>query len=220
MCQLGLRAIIGALFPGGHWGRTSLTRSMATRTFWQNNESHSGSNRFLAANACSGAAPDIYWPQTIERPTWGRWWRTQPTWKKTTGIKQHCCCHWHLNAPFLNNFHNISVESTGLANFRPASRIELNRIGSGHKRDHWVFGPCKAQSILGGGSKIGRLRPKRYLPASISLRTRGKTFISVIDVTTSSNVPNCESIPRVSSIRKKSTDQRWSDAFGHAQMGH
>ena len=40
---------------------------MATRTFWQNNESHSGSNRFLAANARSGAALDIYWPQSNHR---------------------------------------------------------------------------------------------------------------------------------------------------------
>lgn len=35
----------------------------------------------------------------------------------------------------------------------------------------------------------------------------GKIFISVTEVTTPSNVPNCESIPSVKSIEKKSIDQ-------------
>jgi hypothetical protein len=34
--------------------------------------------------------------------------------------------------------------------------------------------------------------------------------MSTTDVTTPSRVPNCESMPRVKSIRKNSTDQNWA----------
>ena len=34
--------------------------------------------------------------------------------------------------------------------------------------------------------------------------------MSTMEVTTPSNVPNCESIPNVNSIRKERTDQNWA----------
>lgn len=37
----------------------------------------------------------------------------------------------------------------------------------------------------------------------------GNSFISIKDVTTPSNVPNCESIPNVNSIRKNNIAQKF-----------
>lgn len=42
-------------------------------------------------------------------------------------------------------------------------------------------------------------------PIIHSLGRFGNSFMSINDVTTPSNVPNCESIPRVKSIKKNST---------------
>lgn len=46
-----------------------------------------------------------------------------------------------------------------------------------------------------------------HVPVKISLRKFGNSFISTMEVTTPSKVPNCESIPRVNSIKKNSTAQ-------------
>lgn len=44
-----------------------------------------------------------------------------------------------------------------------------------------------------------------FTPIIHSLGRFGNNFISTKDVTTPSKVPNCESIPKVNSIKKKST---------------
>lgn len=43
-----------------------------------------------------------------------------------------------------------------------------------------------------------------------SLDMPGNSFISTREVATPSNVPNCESMPSVNSIRKNSTAQNWA----------
>lgn len=52
-----------------------------------------------------------------------------------------------------------------------------------------------------------KFKEEGHIPVRTSLRTFGKIFISTTDVMTPSRVPNCESIPSVSSIRKNKTDQ-------------
>lgn len=43
-----------------------------------------------------------------------------------------------------------------------------------------------------------------------SLGSWGNNFMSTIDVTTPSKVPNCESIPKVKSIKKNRTAHNWA----------
>lgn len=47
-----------------------------------------------------------------------------------------------------------------------------------------------------------------HSPVKISFRMFGNIFRSTIEVTAPSSVPNCESIPSVNSIMKKSIDQK------------
>lgn len=51
---------------------------------------------------------------------------------------------------------------------------------------------------------------KQIPPVRTSLGRFGNNFISTTEVTTPSRVPNWESMPKVKSIRKKSTDQNWA----------
>lgn len=44
-------------------------------------------------------------------------------------------------------------------------------------------------------------------PVRISFRKLGNNFISTMDVTTPSRVPNCESMPSVNNMRKNNTAQ-------------
>ena len=54
------------------------------------------------------------------------------------------------------------------------------------------------------------------VPVKTSILRLGNHFASKIGVTTPSSIPNCVSIPRVISIKKKSIDH--NDAFGIVLM--
>lgn len=49
-----------------------------------------------------------------------------------------------------------------------------------------------------------------FTPIIYSLGKFGNNFISTKDVTTPSNVPNCESIPKVNSIKKNKIAHNWA----------
>lgn len=49
--------------------------------------------------------------------------------------------------------------------------------------------------------------PQIFTPIIISFGKLGNSFISTNDVPRPSNIPNCESIPSVNNIKKKSTAQ-------------
>lgn len=75
-------------------------------------------------------------------------------------------------------------------------KLNGNRYFTGEKKK-WIPNGKLSHQVL-----------NNHRPVSISLRTRGKILRSTMDVMTPSSVPNWESIPRVSSIKKNRTDHR------------